>query len=259
MSTFDHRQYGRGQMYKGCGHIRVTDPEGVCCNCWRIKDTSVPSLQQQVGGAQSSASSNLRGASSLYSFSNASPTPASPTPAPVLGSRANASAAQLMASSQCLDAASVAAVNGFDGPWSFQAGLNDQGYQGSGGCTTGPCVTCSLRCGSGDAVMSAQLLRVEPVSLSAGEMQALSHIAGYALPDASPMKGFRATFVWTGAEGHNYGSCPRLATTATMTSYWWSGQGSSMLSFVLSKSSWSAAWGPQNSTQREVWTWQYEN
>lgn len=245
MSTFDHRQYGRGQMYKGCGHIRVTDPEGVCCNCWRV---------------QGSGSSNLRGASSLNSFSNVSLTLASPTRAPPLGSLANASAALLVASSQCLDAASVAAVQGFDGPWSFQAGLNDQGYQGSGGCTTGEggCVTCSLRCGSGDAVLSAQLLRAEPVSPTAGETQALSHIAGYALPDVSPMKGFRASFVWTGAEGNDYGSCPRLATTGTMTSYWWS-QGSSMLSFVLSKSSWSEAWGHQNSTQREVWTWQYAN
>jgi len=253
MSTFNHHQYGTGHMYEGCG-------DDVCCNCWRVKDASDASPQLQIAGAQSSGSSNLRGANSLYSFSEAPPTFASPTPATLLGSLANASATLSMASSQCLDAVSVAAVDGFDGPWNFQAGLGDQGYRGNGGCTTGEggCVTCSLRCGSGDAVLSAQLLRAEPVSLSAGDAQALSHITGYTLPGSSPMKGFRATFVWTGAEGHDNGSCPRLATKATMTSYRWS-QGSSMLSFVLSQSSWSEAWGPQNSTQREVWTWQYAN
>merc|ERR1712087_864870 len=34
-STFNHRQYGSGQIFRGCGVD--TGYDGDCCNCWKFK------------------------------------------------------------------------------------------------------------------------------------------------------------------------------------------------------------------------------
>jgi len=167
---------------------------------------------------------------------------------------------------QCLGPDAAAAVKGFDGPWSFQAGLNDKyaGYHGSGGCNKDEkgCLTCRIQCGSfPTTVPTAQIVDVEPVALSVAEVAVLSKVAGYPLPalrGRSTMTGFKGTFLWSGPAGEDHGLCPRGGSSARMTSYWWR-EGNSLLSFVQSESSWQDAGGLHNSTQQEVWTWQYAN
>jgi len=47
-STFDHRQYGDGKVYRGCRVDNGSD--GECCNCWKLKAASVLLSTNQMTG-----------------------------------------------------------------------------------------------------------------------------------------------------------------------------------------------------------------
>lgn len=76
-STFDHRQYGRGRAFRGCG---VDDDDGPgekygCCNCWRLRAEDLTSASPSLRGAAAAAAAEEAAAAEAAAPSAASSEP----------------------------------------------------------------------------------------------------------------------------------------------------------------------------------------
>mmetsp|Transcript_87091 Transcript_87091/g.251552 ORF Transcript_87091/g.251552 Transcript_87091/m.251552 type:complete len:126 (-) Transcript_87091:225-602(-) len=65
MGTFDHRQYGQGAAYEGCG-VDTGYWDYDCCNCWRLRKPS-HGEPEVVGEVTSEDKPALRGAAAADS------------------------------------------------------------------------------------------------------------------------------------------------------------------------------------------------